>query len=267
MNETAERKVPAEIAVHPDFPRTSQYDPTWVFDVGMGWPVMWATESLAGVMDLKPGMRVLDLGCGKAASSIFLAKEYGVSVWAAELWIPTTDNCHRIREQGLADHVFPIHAEAHALPFAESYFDAIVSIGAYHYFGTDDYYLDSIIKFLKPGGQIRIVSPGIASEFGRSIPEHLEGVYAREGDNWRTFHSPDWWRWHWEKSHLVSVEVADLVPNGWKLWLKYDEFLAVLLEGYETSDTEGRKTSDLEALRQDQGRNAGWSRVVARRKA
>ena len=37
---------------------------------------------------LEPGMRVLDLGCGKGLSSIFLAKEFGVQVWAADLWTP-----------------------------------------------------------------------------------------------------------------------------------------------------------------------------------
>lgn len=258
MSDTAKRSVPAEIAVHPDYPRASRYDPTWVFDSGMGWPVLWATEALAGVMDLKPGMRVLDLGCGKAASSIFLAKEFGVRVWAADLWISPTDNWRRIQAQGVDDLVIPLSAEAHALPFSHAYFDAIVSFGAYHYFGTDDYYLDTIIKFLKPGGQFGIVSPGLVAELGREVPEHLQNVYMRPGDNWTSFHSPDWWRWHWEKTHLVDIEVADLVPDGWRLWLKYDEMLAQLLEGYETSD--------LEAVRQDQGRNTGFTRLLARRK-
>ena len=36
-------------------------------------------------MDLKPGMRVLDLSCGKAISSIFLEKEFVLQVWAAGL--------------------------------------------------------------------------------------------------------------------------------------------------------------------------------------
>jgi hypothetical protein len=29
---------------------------------------------------------VLDLGCGRASSSIFLRREFGVQVWAADLW-------------------------------------------------------------------------------------------------------------------------------------------------------------------------------------
>jgi cyclopropane fatty-acyl-phospholipid synthase-like methyltransferase len=36
-------------------------------------------------MDLKPSMRVLDLGCGRAMSSIFLHREFDVQVWAVDL--------------------------------------------------------------------------------------------------------------------------------------------------------------------------------------
>ena len=89
---------------------------------------MWLTESLAGCMDLDPEIRVLDMGCGKGMSAIFLAKEYGVQVWAADLWIDASDNFERIRAAGVADRVFPIHAEAHALPFAAEFFDAMVSV-------------------------------------------------------------------------------------------------------------------------------------------
>lgn len=39
-----------------------------------------------------------------------------------------------------ADRVIPIHADANELPYADEYFDAIVSIDAYHYFGTGKVY-------------------------------------------------------------------------------------------------------------------------------
>src|SRR5512137_2587143 len=123
------------------FPRAEKYDLNWVFENHMGPNVLWLAEAAAEHMDLKPGMRVLDMGCGKAISSIFLAKEFGVQVWATDLWIGANENWRRIREAGVEDRVYPIHAEAHALPFAEEFFDAAVSMDAYHYFGTDDLYL------------------------------------------------------------------------------------------------------------------------------
>lgn len=53
----------------------------------MGPNVLWLVESLTQVMDLQPGVRVLDMGCEKAVSSIFLAKELGVKVWANDLYL------------------------------------------------------------------------------------------------------------------------------------------------------------------------------------
>jgi hypothetical protein len=67
--------------------------------------------------------------------------------------------------------VHPVHAEAHALPFAEGFFDALVSIGAYHYFGTDDLYLGYYSRFVKPGGQLGIIQPGLAQEY-ETLPHH-----------------------------------------------------------------------------------------------
>jgi SAM-dependent methyltransferase len=134
----------------------------------MGPHVLWLAEWLSQVMDLRQGMRVLDLGCGKASSSMFLAREFGVTVHAADLWIKPGENWQRIQEAGMADKVIPIACEAHAMPFAEGYFDAIVSLDAYHYFGTDDLYLGYCTRFLRPGGQIGIAVPG--------VPEELNGV-------------------------------------------------------------------------------------------
>src|SRR3977135_114682 len=110
------------------FPRSSAYDPMWIIENLMGPHVLWLAEYLAEAVPLRPGMRVLDLGCGKAISSTFFAQEFGVQVTAADLWIKPTENARRIEAAGLADRVTPVHVEAHALPFAEASFDAIVSL-------------------------------------------------------------------------------------------------------------------------------------------
>ena len=155
----------------PTFPRSLAYDLEWLFDAMMGPNILWLTEWATQVMPMEPGMRILDLGCGKAASSIFLAKEFGVTVWATDLWVKPGENLQRIEAAGVAALVLPIRAEAHALPFAEDYFDAIVSFDAYHYFGTDDLYLGYILEFLRPGGRLCIVSPGLNEELCEGPPE------------------------------------------------------------------------------------------------
>jgi len=135
------------------FPLAARYHPEWIrASVSGGANSLWMTEWLASAMDLRPGMRVLDLGCGRAASSIFLQREFGTEVWATDLWNSASDNAERVRDAGMADGIFPVHADARALPFAVGFFDAIVSIDSYFYFGTDDLYLSYLARFVKPGG-------------------------------------------------------------------------------------------------------------------
>lgn len=83
------------------YPRSQKYDIDWMVQNSMGPNVIWLTEALTGVMTLEPGMRVLDMGCAKAISSIFFAKEFGVEVWAADLCVKPTENWKRIRGAGL----------------------------------------------------------------------------------------------------------------------------------------------------------------------
>lgn len=85
----------------PRFPRSSAYHPEWVLaGVSGGANPLWLTEWLAEAMDLRPGMRVLDLGCGRAMSSIFLHREFGVQVWATDLWFSPSENLQRVRDSG-----------------------------------------------------------------------------------------------------------------------------------------------------------------------
>ncbi len=68
------------------FPRAAKYNPDWVLaSVSGAANPLWLSEWLAAAMDLRPDMRVLDLGCGRAASSIFLRREFGAQVWATDL--------------------------------------------------------------------------------------------------------------------------------------------------------------------------------------
>ncbi len=202
------------------FPRSAAYDEAWVTANRMGPNVLWLVESLAARMELESDARVLDLGCGKALSSVFLAREFGVEVWATDLWIKPTKNWERIRAAGLAGRVHPVYAEAHALPYAHGFFDAIVSLDAYQYFGTADLYLQNVVRFLRPGGEIGIVCPAYRRELSpNTVPDYLADVYR---EDWHCFHSPAWWRDHWRKTNLVEVTCADEPPEADAIW---DEFL------------------------------------------
>jgi len=234
------------------FPRSSQYHPEWVLaNASGGANVLWLTEWLTTALSLQPGMRVLDLGCGRASSSIFLRREFGVQVWATDLWFNASENIQRIRDAGVDDGVFPIHADARSLPFASNFFDAIVCIDAFYYFGTDDLYLNYLAHFVKPGGPIGIAGVGLVREFEGTVPDHLRDFWSQ--DLW-SIHSAAWWRRHWERTGIMEIDVADTMPDGVQFWLEWQRAVAP------------DNATEIKALENDAGRTLGYVRVIGRRR-
>jgi cyclopropane fatty-acyl-phospholipid synthase-like methyltransferase len=179
---------------HDRFPLASRYHPDWVLAGASGGAnALWLTEWLAEAIELRPNIRILDLGCGRAMSSVFLHREFGAQVWAVDLWHSASENLERIRDAGVEDGVFPIHADARSLPFAAEFFDAVVSIDAFVYFGTDDLYLTDLARFLKPGGIVGIAGAGLTQEIDGPIPDHLRQWWEPSHS---CLHSADWWQRH-----------------------------------------------------------------------
>ncbi len=241
-------------AVSARFPRSSEYNPEWVIaSISGGANSLWLTEWLAESLELRPSMKVLDLGCGRAASSIFLRREFGVQVWATDLWFSASENWQRIRDAGVEDGVFPLHADARSLPFAAAFFDAIVCIDSFPYYGTDDLYLNSLARFVKPGGQVGIAGAGLAQEVEGPVPEHLREWWTQDGAC--CLHSAAWWRRHWERSGIMDIELADTMPDGWRLWLDWHK------ANFPDNKTE------IQSLEADRGSYFAYVRLVGRRRA
>ncbi len=250
------------LLANPAFPRSSRYDAAWVLANEMGPNALWLTEALTTVMPLEAGERVLDMGCGRAMSSVFLAKEFGVTVWANDLWIQATQNFETVRAAGVDGRVFPIHAEAHALPYAEGFFDAIVSVDSYHYYGTSDTYLAYFSRFLRPGGRLGIVVPGLVRDFGTRVPAALSRRHGSSPPFWDprecgSFHTAAWWQRHWESTGLVQVETCALLRDGWRHWIRWEEARAAGGGGYSGFPSEAP------ALRADRGRTVGFVVMTA----
>jgi SAM-dependent methyltransferase len=204
------------------YPRSAAYDPAWILGLDMGPHPLWLLEDLLSDLDLRPGMRVLDLGSGMGATSVFLARELGVHVVAADLWVAPERAAAVFADAGVADRVGAVRAEAHALPFAQGSFDAIVSIDAWEYFGTADGYLPYVLRFLRPGGQIGMATPAMRREVRElgEIPEHIRSLVGWEALAW---HTAEWWRFGWEVTGLVDDVVARLQDRGWEDWLIWAE--------------------------------------------
>ncbi|MGN6753000.1 MAG: SAM-dependent methyltransferase [Intrasporangium sp.] len=238
-----------------EFPRSAAYDAKWLVDLDMGPHPLWLLEDLAQDLDLRPEMRVLDLGSGLGATSVFLAKEFGVRVVAADLWVDPTEAGQVFREAGVDDRVLPMRVDAHRLPFGRQSFDAIVSIDAWEYFGTGDHYPPYIAAYLRSGGQLGVATPALTSEVRElgEIPEHIDKVVGAETAGW---HTVDWLRSQWEFSRAFREVTARTQPDGSANWLLWER--AVMeLKGRMTSPTQ-------QMLEQDGGAFITFALVTGR---
>lgn len=87
----------------------------------------------------------MDLGCGRGLTSVFLAEKFGVQV------------------------------------FTESFFDGVVSVDSYHYFGNNDFYFEKTLKpILKEDAIVAIAFPGMKYEVHDNIPEEMKPLWDEE---------------------------------------------------------------------------------------
>ncbi len=187
----------------------------------MGPNAMRIMEEMAGFLAFSPGMRVLDLGCGMGISSILLAEKYGATVFAADLWIHPTENAERFAGLGLGARIFPFLVDAtKEIPFARNYFDMIVSVDAYQYFGGNEEMLPKLLPFVKPGGVVAIAVPGFTRDVAEGqLPDAVRPFWTPE---WH-FHSIEWWRSLWEKepgAAITECREMDCCGRSWDDWLQ-----------------------------------------------
>jgi hypothetical protein len=174
-------------------------------------------------------------------------------VWATDLWFSASENTQRARDAAAEKGVFPIHADARHLPFSEEFFDAIVSIDSFMYYGTDDLYLNYLTRFVKPGAPVGIALAGFMNEIEDRVPPPLAQWWDAERPY--CLHSAAWWRRHWQRSGLVDVAVADTLQGGWHFWR---DWLKLINPASET---------EIRAVEADGGQNFAYVRVVAHRRA
>ena len=139
------------------------------------------------------------------------------------------------------------------MPFAHYFFDAIVSLDSYRYYGTDVHYLEfHILWHLKRGGQIGIVSPASPVEIPSPSPGHL-------GDDWHRMNSVDRWERHGNRYPEMGGEHCKVLPNGWQSWFPWHELCLEHGRGDDWAESEIRQ------LREDEGRYLGFVRMVGLR--
>ncbi|MBM7090969.1 cyclopropane-fatty-acyl-phospholipid synthase family protein [Streptomyces sp. NPDC012461] len=128
-------------------------------------------ELVCRKLALKPGQRLLDVGCGWGSMALHAAREHGVAVVGITLSQEQAAHARkRVAEEGLADRV-EIRVQDYR-DVADGPFDAISSIGMAEHVGSPRYleYAGHLHRLLAPGG--RLLNHQIARR-----PERDEGAY------------------------------------------------------------------------------------------
>lgn len=181
----------------------------------MGPNAIKLIKELVSNLKIEKGMRILDLACGTGLTSVFLAEEFDVTVFAADLWIDPSENYSRITQFGLQDRIVPLTLEAHVLPFAREYFDMVICIDAYNYFGAEPGYIEQhLAPFVKKGGIIAAVIPGLKQEFTNGVPQELQPFWADDVH----FYTCDFWRNLWTESGAINVELCTDIKCFEEAW-------------------------------------------------
>lgn len=236
------------------YPKSSGYDPVWLMSNMMGPCSVWLTEALTAHLTLEPGAHVVDLGCGKAMSSVFLAREFGVRVTAVDPWIPAADNDDRIAAAGLAGVIESVHADARGFVPPSRSIDALVSVDAFHYFAQEPGAVETLIGSVDKGGRVGVVVPGLRTD---GWPTHL-------ADHWQesfwTFKSAAWWEALFAEA--PGLRVDEVVTVDWGL---SDDWIAWADTCDDWARSLGREPYELEAamLRADIDRSLVFVMMTA----
>lgn len=207
-------------------------------------------------LDVRPGERLLDLGCGDGQLTMRLA-ESGAAVTGV-------DASATMVEAARARGVRAEHAPAEQLPFPPGSFDAVFSNAALHWVRGQDGMMSEVRRVLRPGGRFVAEMGGqgniaaLRVAFAAVLARH--GYEGRSGDE-NYYPTPAAYRRRLERSGF-TVDRIELVPRptllgegGMAGWLR--TFRRGVLDGLPTDlrETAVKETCALlePALRDEDG--------------
>ncbi|MEU3994161.1 class I SAM-dependent methyltransferase [Streptomyces platensis] len=115
------------------------------------------TDLLARKLELGPGRRVLDLGCGVGGPAIRLARTTGAEV----VGITISHEQSRVgqalvEKEGMADLVTVAHGDAMELSYPAGSFDAVMALEAIEHMPDRRTVLSNIARVLRPSGRVAL---------------------------------------------------------------------------------------------------------------
>ena len=204
-------------------------------------PIKLEEELLMGHKIPKKAV-VCDLGSGQGLTSVFLAKEYGFTVYAADLWSDPEENRIFFDSMGVdRNQLIPVKADAMDLPFEKAFFDAVISTDSYNYFGRDERYLDEkLLPFVKPGGYLYIAVPGMKKDCHDNLPKELLLSWTPEQLDY--MHDVSYWTrivGRCKGAEVIEVKQMKSNEEVWADWLAQDNEYAV--GDRKSMEADGRK--------------------------
>lgn len=212
------------------YEKSLKYQTPELMAMMMGPNPLKLCEELLQDNRIPSGGYVLDLGSGQGLTSVFLAREYGFRVCAADLWSEPESHLPFFESMGLdAGRINPVKADANDLPFERETFDAVVCVDSYNYFGRDPAFLDEkLMPFVKRGAYIYICVPGMVKDCHDDIPEVLLRAWTPEQLDY--IHDAAWWRGIVSASRdaqLVGLQEMQGNEEPWADWLRQENEYAV----------------------------------------
>ncbi len=93
---------------------------------GTSWTTDGQAKQIVDLLDLQPGLHVLDIGAGSGWPGLYLADTSGCDVTLLDLPVNALAKARdRAQRDGIEDRVITVAASGAALPFADSSFEAI----------------------------------------------------------------------------------------------------------------------------------------------
>lgn len=122
---------------------------------------LYITEQTVRHMGLRPGERVLDLGCGTGWATRLLARLVadGPAGFGQVVGLDVADEMiRRAREQSQDfDNVMYVWGPADKIPWEENYFDKVLSVESFYYYPDQERALAELFRVMAPHGKLFIL--------------------------------------------------------------------------------------------------------------